>query len=215
MELETRTHWDKALNTLKIYSDRVEQGFIFDCHHQTSQLLDSFLSEETSILDAGCGAGLMLNALAEKRRPFWTGLDSSVEMIRLCQKNLLKHRLPSHQAVLGDLHKIKSRFDCILCINTLMDLPNYHQALDLFCDHTSAILIRCPLDESTHIRYTKDPDSLESCYYNIYSRHEIRGFLEPRGFQVQFIPDKHFQAGHQTSDHLYHPWEFILARKHP
>ncbi len=85
------------------------------------ELLDSSIdnTEDNSVLDVGCGPGMIAGYLGEHKYEYF-GLDLSMEML-LDHKNRFGRRRSNH-LVLGNMEKLPyedSSFDAVLCLGAL------------------------------------------------------------------------------------------------
>ncbi len=101
---------------------------------QRIQTLDALaLRAGESVLDVGCGTGLLLqlmsNQVGDKGRA--TGLDSSADMLELAKQRcdaIANVRL--HQGSADDLKLDSKSFDAVTCTQTLLYVDRVEQALD-------------------------------------------------------------------------------------
>jgi 2-polyprenyl-3-methyl-5-hydroxy-6-metoxy-1,4-benzoquinol methylase len=80
-------------------------------------------------LDAGCGEGFLCRLMAEMGARV-TGIDYSGEMLKIArQRTPPKTQIDYHHLNLEDLTPIaEARFDLIVSLLALQDLPDYHSA---------------------------------------------------------------------------------------
>ena len=84
--------------------------------------ISEWVGEGQRVLDLGCGRGILLNALVERKNVYAVGVDSDFEKISLCIKKGVN-------AYHGDIMDMLSSFDdnsfdWIVCSRTLPELEN-------------------------------------------------------------------------------------------
>lgn len=89
--------------------------------------ISEWVCEGQRVLDLGCGRGILLNALVERKNVYAVGVDSDFEKISLCIKKGVN-------AYHGDIMDILSSFednsfDWIVCSRTLPELENASEVI--------------------------------------------------------------------------------------
>lgn len=89
--------------------------------------ISEWVGEGDRVLDLGCGRGILLDALVERKNVYAVGVDSDFEKISLCIKKGVN-------AYHGDIMDILSSFDdnsfdWIICSRTLPELENAREVI--------------------------------------------------------------------------------------
>lgn len=89
-------------------------------YHQLEHMIVSHAKDYKTILDVGCGSGLLTLALAKEKKSV-TGIDSSKEMVKEAGRLLKVHDVHANliQADACNLPFMEGTFDFILCHNVL------------------------------------------------------------------------------------------------
>ncbi len=138
----------------------------------------------SSLLDAGCGSGIFLNALSNNRPAIRTmGFDRSEAALKYV--NVEKR--------IGDITAINfpdSSFDCVSCLEVLEHLPVavYENALNELCRVAKKyILISVPFEERLEEGMNRCPNCLSTFNVDLhlrsFSKKDIEQLLQKQGFR--------------------------------
>jgi|KBSMisStaDraftv2_1062788.scaffolds.fasta_scaffold00187_21 2-polyprenyl-6-hydroxyphenyl methylase/3-demethylubiquinone-9 3-methyltransferase len=161
-----------------------------------SKLIDRYLVKDGSVLDAGCGSGVMSFYAAQKGNPV-LAIDGSEEMIELCRKKSLSNphlqlefrvgKLPFRDLLNDD------RFDMIISSSVLEYISEYESCLDEFSAHLNPggiAVISLPNRESLYRKFEKLVYAIfrRPSYYafvkNLFSLEEFNRKMKERGFEI-------------------------------
>lgn len=86
------------------------------------QIISQWISEESHVLDLGCGRGILLESLIRKKRVLGYGVDIEADKILSC----IKRGVNAYQ---GDIEKVlqnfpDDHFDWVICSRTVQELYN-------------------------------------------------------------------------------------------
>ncbi|MDF1654155.1 MAG: class I SAM-dependent methyltransferase [Coxiellaceae bacterium] len=98
------------------------------------EIIKPYLSEDSEILDVGCGTGEPIAAYYLSLGYSVTGIDGSEKMIALCEK-----KLPSGRWIKADMRAkvLDTQFDLVIAWHSFFHLPREDQpaTLDTLCDY--------------------------------------------------------------------------------
>ncbi|MGE5249158.1 MAG: class I SAM-dependent methyltransferase [Bacteroidota bacterium] len=163
-------HWDSGWDDMKVYGStaRHTRRFIF-------RLLEGLTF--TSVLDAGCGTGVLLQEIRRKYpRAQVTGFEYSSRGL-----DFARRRLPDGEFRTLDLGKasLGRKFDLITCIDVLEHIPDDRAALKNLLDMTGGYLIlSVPLGPLFEV------EAQRLGHVHGYSREEVESKLRESGFEI-------------------------------
>lgn len=145
------------------------------------------LDQNSKILDAGCGTGLMLSGLA-KRFPQIYGLDFSEEAMKFCKKRGFRNvkKVDFEKDSLGE----SGSFDAALCLEVMEHVKNH----DFFAAQLNKVLKKDGYLYLTVPAYQflwSHHDEM-LWHQRRYNRKAITGLLEKNGFTI--IKATHFYS---------------------
>lgn len=114
----------------KVYGKNLCQHGIADMYQLQTLLEVLALSGSDSVLDLGCGNGLITSWLSDVSGAFFTGVDLSEEAIKQARKIAKKDRLTFHIGNMNNLHFAENTFDAIISIDTLYFVDNLEEVLN-------------------------------------------------------------------------------------
>jgi len=193
------------------------------CHKQAVELLAPFVRPGMSVLDAGCGSGYLFWSFSNRNLDVeYYGLDYTAGFIEIGRRNIPPDRLHPERLRVGSIEDLDTRYDAVLCINTLFCLPDYRQGLDRLASSAREILIlRTTLGPETIIRYETDdyldegyrgPGGLRA-YFNIWALDEVTAFIDQLGFDVRPVIDERTGDEPEISAGKIFPWRFLFAKR--
>ena len=153
-------------------------------HDQTVKLLKFLIPQSSSVLDIGCGKGLLLNEL----NPI-NGLGIDISNVAISKA---KEKFPHLEFIEGDMEKgitLNRKFDYILLSNTIGDFLDVLEALKNtkpFCNPTTRIIINYYNALWDPIIQTATLLGLRKSGFkkNWFSLRDIKTMLNLSGFQV-------------------------------
>jgi SAM-dependent methyltransferase len=195
-----------------------------DSAAQVKELLGQRLQPGCSVLDVGCAGGHTWCSLRELGLDYF-GIDPYTRAIEIGRLILGGQGLPTERLRDIRLEDLPGdeRYDAVICLSTLLYFPMFHEPLALMSRAAKKwLIVRSSFDDETAIRYL--PDILLEpryerlhAYFNIYSRDEVRRFLEARGFSVAWHRDRRqtdkFEGAPESVGGIELPYEFLVARR--
>lgn len=110
----------QQLNSYATRPDNRYLGFIHD-----------YLGHNQTVLDAGCGSGLITNLFAGRFNSKFTAVDFA-DSIKFGENFAKNHNIDNTQWIQQDLVGFdpNTRFDVVICQGVLHHVPNYHDLLN-------------------------------------------------------------------------------------
>jgi SAM-dependent methyltransferase len=108
--------------------------FLNDGHegrgHPSRSKAIELLAGMRSVLDVGCGIGVMFDLLNERRPDLeYLGIDATEKFVREAARRYPEHAQRFKQLSLYDLPSLQQDFDAVLCRHILEHLPDYRPAV--------------------------------------------------------------------------------------
>ena len=179
-----------------------------------TELINTFVHSEASLLDAGCGSGVF-SVIAARRARTVLGIDPSPEMIALAEAKKRQAGLSNLEfevAALEDANVLGNRlFDVILCSSVLEYVDDYWRSFDVLAAHLSpngVVIFSLPNGASLYRRAEKLLFQLTGWpRYYAHVRHvptlaAVREGLSARSFGLL---DTRFYAGVPVLSHIARP----------
>jgi SAM-dependent methyltransferase len=121
---ENWRHWTPELT--KIFLRSGPEG---KSHRSRAKVLE-LLDGAASILDVGCGNGVMFEMIREKGLDLdYLGVDVTEKLLSVARELFPADAHRFRQMSLYDLRKLRRRFDAVLCRHVLEHLPDYIPAV--------------------------------------------------------------------------------------
>jgi SAM-dependent methyltransferase len=191
---------------------------------QALELLAPHLEPGMRVLDAGCAAGHAYRSLSPLGVEYH-GIDSCGPAIEIGRRHLAAAGLAPARLRPLRLEDVPrgERYDAVICLNTLLYFPMYHEPLDILTHAADRwLVVRSSFGERTEVRYL--PDVLLEpgfqdlrAYFSIFGRDEIAAFLEAEGFRARWIPDRRqqqrFGGQPEVVGGIELPAEFLFAER--
>lgn len=114
----------------KVYGKNLCQHGIADMHQLETLLHVLDVSENDSVLDLGCGNGLITAYLSEASGASFTGIDLSEEAIKQARKIAKKDRLNFQRGNMNDLNFDENTFDAVVSIDTLYFVDDLEEVMN-------------------------------------------------------------------------------------
>jgi SAM-dependent methyltransferase len=112
-----------SVKDLDYYSDKISNIYL--------KFMDQYLADGLSILDVGCGTGLITNVFANRHHSNFTAIDFSKGVLygkEYAEKNKILNTQWIYQDFLDYTSDIK--YDVIICQGVLHHIPEYTKALE-------------------------------------------------------------------------------------
>jgi 2-polyprenyl-3-methyl-5-hydroxy-6-metoxy-1,4-benzoquinol methylase len=95
------------------------------------RFINKYIKENQTIVDIGCGTGLITNILAENHNCYFTALDFS-DSIEVGKSYSEKHRLRNINWIKDNIltYKFQHQFDVVICQGVLHHIPAHIEALE-------------------------------------------------------------------------------------
>ncbi len=172
----------------------------YQCYRTATDALQHYVATEQAILDAGCGTGLVGQALKERGYHQVSGIDISAEML-----NQAETVGAYQQLLLQDLSKTPypfetNQFSAITCVGVFSLIANPSHVLQEFCR-----LVR----PQGYLVFTQQETLFEQYgYAEILQDFEQRGELRCESISepVAYLPHR---AGHQDRKVIYCVYQVI------
>jgi len=188
--------WEHSAIVRDLYARRARAEEEMDAAAQAAEILSRYLQPGMSLLDAGCGSGYYYWSF--KRRGLdveYYGLDYSPTLIQIGRRYMPRSGLHPQRLQVAAIEDLDTRFDAVICFNTLSWCPDFRRPLERLCQSAQKyILIRTNLGEQTIYRWEIDGyldvgyNHLKA-YWNMYSETEVTAFMQALGFEVLPMTD--------------------------
>jgi 2-polyprenyl-3-methyl-5-hydroxy-6-metoxy-1,4-benzoquinol methylase len=118
---EVATHFDAVAEEYDYWKKK--NWFYYDALRTIAR---SYVSNESNLLDVGCGTGAMIEATKPRRA---TGIDISPDMVEIAKARLKTH--PEYTFLAADITKFKAAetYDAILFFDVIEHVPDTNAAL--------------------------------------------------------------------------------------
>ena len=144
------------------------------------------ISENSSILDIGCGIGYVAYKLADKAK-FILAIDIEKNSIEIAKQKYSKKNIKFNQADIFH-HKFTEKFDYIILSNVLEHIKDRRKLLKIVGNLAPILLIRVPmLNRSWLSLYKKELGfeyRLEQSHYIEYTLETFRNEIESAGLKI-------------------------------
>jgi SAM-dependent methyltransferase len=121
---ENWRHWTPEL--AKIFLRSGPEG---KTHPSRAKVLD-LLENMSSVLDVGCGNGVMLEMIRERGLDLdYLGIDVTEKLLQVAHELFPADAHRFRHMSLYDLHKFRRKFDAVVCRHVLEHLPDYVPAV--------------------------------------------------------------------------------------
>lgn len=176
------THWsDRVLELRKIW---LANG-IPEYRNFMMELICQQLNahHDWTLLDAGCGNGLVFQILPKKFRSRYTGVDFTPEMVQFCKKRFSSHKAQFRQCSL--LSAKLPAADLIITQNVIQHIPQFHLAMQNIVSKAKKSVLLC---ERSH----QEPTVLagENPHRWRFNENEFASLLQQYGDAKGFGPVK-------------------------
>lgn len=145
------------------------------------------ISKGDSVLDIGCGSGLLAAALAPKAGRI-VGIDISASNIDSAKK---RFQLPNLELVVGDAtsHHFSGRFDKLILSNVLEHIENRPALLKKITALGDTLLLRVPMITRDWLSVYKSdkglPYKLDQTHFTEYTLEQIQSEADLGGWRIE------------------------------
>ena len=168
-----------------------------------------------SLADIGCGNGIFINFLSEKKDIKLIGIDRSEAALKFVKTD----------KILGSIDSIpvpENTYDCVTCLEVLehLSINVFEKALDeLSRISKKYIIISTPYKEILEENYTQCPQCKTQfnadLHLRSFSQPEIENLLQRKGFScisVQTLGESYEYKWHYDFRKIFYPSQFRLWR---
>jgi len=174
--------------------------------------IDLIPNDVTTLADIGCGNGIFVNYLAEKRPGLKiVGIDRSEAALKYVKT----------EKQLGDINELtqlSGSYDCVTCLEVIEHLPVnvYENALNELCRISKKyIIISTPYDEILEENYTQCPNCKTQFNADMHLRSfnipTIKMLLQKNGYQCESyktLGERISYKGHYRFRKLFYASQF-------
>ena len=167
-------------NCASAYEDKFSKNEIYKQHALS---FASLFESDSSILDIGCGPGLN-SALFAERGISVTGIDSSIEMIKLAEKNCPAGKFINTSA---DIYEAENKFDG-LCLSFVIVHMEDSQ-VGVLLDRLSGMIkkggyVYISFMVGKKPGYELSSFAKDEMYYNYFDKDKIISQFDSNGFEL-------------------------------
>jgi len=167
-------------------------------------LINKYLQNGDTVLDAGCGTGIFSFFMAEKGNKV-TGIDGAKEMISLCQKrknNYTNIDIAFYNEIMPFEGKLNGKYDFIISSSVLEYVNNYESCIKDFkslLNSNGILIISMPNKNSLYRKLEKMLYAIikRPAYFryvkNMSTVGELNALMKSNGFEV--IENKLYSSG--------------------
>lgn len=168
----------------------------------TVDLSDLMLNPQSVVLDAGCGSGRHLRALAQLPGVNIIGVDtnrSDLDAAMEAMKNMPGNESDNYLIIRGDIGCLPfdpATFDCVICSEVLEHIPDHEKAIRelvrvLKPDGKLVVSVPRYFSEKICWLISTAYHSNEGGHIRIYKKKELHKILKEHGFKCWKINYKH------------------------
>jgi len=210
--------WEHSEAVAKLYRARArDEAEEMTCAAQAVELLQPYVSDGDSLLDAGCGSGYFFHSLRRRavNLGYW-GIDASPRLIEIGRAELARFALPPARLQPIRIEDFRGEIDHVLCMNVLSNIDNYHRPLERLLKATrKTLILRESAASGSHYAWVRDeyldPGVDLNVHVNVYDIGELTGFMERYGFSVERIADRRSGGAPENVIGYPHWWTFFRA----
>jgi SAM-dependent methyltransferase len=136
----------KLKESWRFYSDDQVRAFlrtgVEGKDHPSRRKTLELLAGMTSVLDVGCGTGVLYELIREHHLPIeYLGLDVTERFVEEARRRFPEDQARFQQGSLFDLNGLGRRFDAVVARHVLEHLPDYVPAVQRLYEHAGQKLI--------------------------------------------------------------------------
>jgi hypothetical protein len=220
-----RSIWDHSKYFVELCVDRASgEAVEMDSVRQAIELLAPRLEPGMSVLDAGCAAAHLQRSLAPLGVEYH-GIDLFSRAIEIGRIYGEERGIASSSLRAIPLEELptEERYDAVISLSTLGFFPAFELPLEAMARAAERwLVVRASFGDETEVRYVPDVLLEEGfqtlrAYMNVYSKHDVEGFLEREGFRVEWHEDARqrdrFNGRPETVGGVELPYEFLFAER--
>lgn len=212
---------DKKIMTINTY-DKVASKYneLYNNIYYINELntFVNLLNNNDSVLDVGCGNGLVSDYLEQKGMKV-TAIDSSQNMLDICKKR--NNNIDYYKMDVRNLNFEDSTFNAIFCYAVLIHIDKLEtfKVLKTFYKllKSKGILFINVMEEKEPNENTTVVESLDNQYktwFQYYNKEELINMLKEIGFSIIETSDRIFDDDEYKSEiHCYLRNEFSIYAK--
>jgi SAM-dependent methyltransferase len=200
--MELKEHWNQFPQPMVRDFLRGHEG----CQHPSRIKALELLRTMRSVLDVGCGTGVMFEVLQLHRPDIdYTGVDVTPQFIEEAQR---RHPAHADQFLVGSLYELPNlgrTFDAVLCRHILEHLPDYIPAVQEMYDRADRKVILIFYLPPRPLRWGRKLDEkFEKGFYT--HTYDLGQFLEYLINGLQPNPSELRVYPHQGTSESSLPW---------